>query len=100
MSDEQQQAAAPGWYPVREGGLRWWDGQQWTEHRAPVQAGGPPVWPAMVAVKDPLETNHILHLLLSLVTCGLWLPVWFVIAWRNGEARTRRSVAAQQPPGI
>jgi rRNA maturation protein Nop10 len=24
--------------------------------------------------------NHILHLILSLVTCGLWLPVWFFIA--------------------
>ncbi len=23
--------------------------------------------------------NHILHLLLSLVTCGLWLIVWIII---------------------
>lgn len=23
--------------------------------------------------------NHILHLLLSLVTMGLWLPVWLII---------------------
>ena len=26
-----------------------------------------------VAVKRP---NHILHAVLSVVTCGLWLPVW------------------------
>ncbi len=23
--------------------------------------------------------NHILHLVLSLFTCGLWLPVWLII---------------------
>lgn len=27
--------------------------------------------------------QHILHLLLSIVTGGLWLPVWFVRAWRG-----------------
>jgi hypothetical protein len=25
--------------------------------------------------QDP-KTNHILHLLLSILTCGLWLVVW------------------------
>lgn len=24
--------------------------------------------------------NHVLHLLLSVVTAGLWLPVWFLVA--------------------
>jgi hypothetical protein len=24
--------------------------------------------------------NHILHLLLSIVTCGLWLPIWLMAA--------------------
>ena len=23
----------PGWYPDAAGGVRWWDGQRWTEHR-------------------------------------------------------------------
>jgi hypothetical protein len=31
----------------------------------------------LVKGKDP---NHILHLLLSVITAGLWLPVWFVMA--------------------
>lgn len=33
---------AAGWYPDPEqhGQQRYWDGQQWTEHRAPLEAGG------------------------------------------------------------
>ena len=34
----------------------------------------------------PLTANqHILHLLLSVFTGGLWLPVWFVRAWRGNR---------------
>jgi len=32
-------------------------------------------------------TNHILHLLLSLVTVGLWLPIWLLCAIRVGGWR-------------
>ena len=27
--------------------------------------------------------NHILHLILSIVTLGLWLPVWLIISLVN-----------------
>ena len=27
--------------------------------------------------------NHVLHLLLTLITAGLWLPVWLLIAMRS-----------------
>jgi hypothetical protein len=30
--------------------------------------------------------QHILHLLLSICTGGLWLPVWFVRAWHGNPA--------------
>jgi hypothetical protein len=41
--------------------------------------------------------NHVLHLLLSVITCGLWLPVWLLLGlFGNGPwlcpscaARTR-----------
>ncbi len=37
-----------GWYPDPEqaGQQRYWDGQQWTEHRAPLEGGGvqQPAW--------------------------------------------------------
>jgi hypothetical protein len=81
MSDDQQQAV-PGWYPVPEGGLRWWDGSQWSAaYTPPVQAG------AVIAYKDPYEVNHILHLLLSVLTCGLWLPIWGLVAWSKSQQR-------------
>lgn len=28
------------------------------------------------------KVNHVLHLLLSLVTCFLWVPVWIVVGVR------------------
>lgn len=39
---------------------------------------------AAPARRVPLTASqHILHLLLSVFTGGLWLPVWFVRAWRG-----------------
>jgi len=31
--------------------------------------------------------NHVLHLLLSVFTAGLWLPVWVLVAIHDGEKR-------------
>ncbi|MBS4752931.1 DUF2510 domain-containing protein [Nocardioides sp. zg-ZUI104] len=39
MSDPNQPTTPAGWYPDGQGGLRWWDGTQWTEHTQP-GAGG------------------------------------------------------------
>lgn len=37
----------------------------------------------------PLTANqHILHLLLTVFTAGLWAPVWFVRAWHGNPAPT------------
>ena len=33
----QQPQVAPGWYPDGQGAMRFWDGQQWTQHVAPAQ---------------------------------------------------------------
>lgn len=71
----------PGWYPA--GNVqRYWDGQTWTDQTAPLAeppAGmlvpmAPP--PAGPAAWQPPKTNHILHLLLTVLTCGLWSIVW------------------------
>jgi hypothetical protein len=35
--------------------------------------------------------QHILHLLLTVFTCGLWAPVWFIRAWRGNPRPDRLS---------
>lgn len=40
---------------------------------------------AIMVVGKP--TNHILHLLLTVFTCGLWLPLWLLAALDGGERR-------------
>lgn len=98
-----------GWYPdpdnhtgFRYGGvpsMRYFDGVQWTENRAPMQRRQPPPpgpqQPIIVAQQfappqgPPVVvyaggTNHGLHLVLTLLTCGLWLPVWIIMVIVNG----------------
>lgn len=40
-------------------------------------------------------TNHILHLLLTFITCGLWFPMWFlsalIVMRQNARYRTQLS---------
>lgn len=46
MSDPNQPTTPPGWYPDGQGGQRWWDGTQWTEHTQPgAPADAPPAAP-------------------------------------------------------
>jgi hypothetical protein len=43
--------------------------------------------------------NHVLHLLLTLVTCGVWVLVWIYLAMFQGERRKTISTAdADRPP--
>lgn len=30
-----------------------------------------------------LSTSHVLHFLISIVTMGMWIPMWLIIAIRN-----------------
>jgi len=45
---------------------------------------------AVVVTGKPV--NHVLHLILTLVTCGLWGIVWIVLAVSGGEKRSIASV--------
>ena len=38
------------------------------------------------------RTNNTLHLILSIVTVGLWIPVWILLAILGGEKRQIVSV--------
>ena len=42
---------------------------------------------AMAVVVFGKPVNHVLHLILSLVTAGLWLIPWIIIAAAGGEKR-------------
>lgn len=41
---------------------------------------------AKLVVGDP--ANHNLHALISIFLCGLWIPVWILIAATRGEKTT------------
>lgn len=97
-----------GWYPdpdnhngFRYGGvpsMRYFDGAQWTENRAPMSRRQnqqqPTAQPIIVnqqfAPQTPVVvynrgTSHGLHLVLTILTCGAWLPVWIIVAIVNGS---------------
>lgn len=43
--------------------------------------------PRMVSLVSGKPVNHVLHLILSLVTLGLWIPVWIIMGLAGGERR-------------
>jgi DNA uptake protein ComE-like DNA-binding protein len=43
------------------------------------------------------EVNHAAHLLISLFTCGAWLPVWIILGVTGGE---KRVVISVDPHGV
>lgn len=45
-------------------------------------------------VVEGKPVNHVLHLILTLVTCGLWGFVWLVLALMGGEKRYVLSIDA------
>jgi hypothetical protein len=74
----------PGWYPDPSGGpgQRYFDGHQWTIP-AP-----PPIIINNNIVAPASRPNTALHLALTVFTCGMWLPVWLIIALvDNQQAR-------------
>jgi hypothetical protein len=52
--------------------------------------------PGQIVLIKGKKPNHILHLLLSVLTLGVWLVVWLLIAIMGGE---RRQVVAIGPDG-
>lgn len=98
-TSSQSSNPPPGWYLDRAGAQRWFDGVNWTEH---VQAPPAPMTgahPTTAAAPAPVfgqmthggltNGQHLLHLVLTVFTGGLWGFVWAFKAW---GARTRSSV--------
>ncbi|MFT4188366.1 MAG: DUF2510 domain-containing protein [Aeromicrobium sp.] len=72
MTDSTQPVA--GWYPDGQGGQRWWDGAQWTEHTqaaepAAAQLPGAPTAGAASGSAAPKLTRQQVILIMR-ITCG------------------------------
>lgn len=104
MSDNNQEVAVPatpnttvgvqpGWYNDHVDPphiLRWWDGHMWTNQRTDttvlntatpnIIGNSAPVQQVLIQ-QDRKRVNHLLHLVLTIFTFGLWLPVWIVLAF-------------------
>ena len=42
---------------------------------------------SLVSRRDDYKTSHVLHLLLSVFTLGIWVPVWIIVALSNAIER-------------
>lgn len=91
----QPAGTAPGWYRDAYGANRYWDGQGWTQHVAPVATyQSQPAAPHYMVTKTRKQTSHTFHLIMSILTCGVWaIFVWFPItiynSMRHDKAKTR-----------
>ena len=49
---------------------------------------------ALQLLSKKKSTSHVLHLILSLITVGFWVPVWIIVALSNSieNARIDRKV--------
>jgi hypothetical protein len=48
---------------------------------------GPPPGHHMAVTNVPVETNHVLHLILTILTCGFWGFVWIIVAAANSKRK-------------
>ena len=72
-----------GWYNDGSGRQRYWDGAQWTEHFAPITTWQAPSTQVVVERGKVYKTSHGFHLIMSLITLGLWVPVWVIVGIYN-----------------
>lgn len=109
----------PGWYPVPGSRpvQRFWTGTKWEGPEYPyhVSAAQTPTNAAylppsaaptnLASAEHPVsvvntdrgprisetkkKTNHVFHLLMSVFTLGLWLPVWFIV-WLVNQSKTEQ----------
>ena len=42
---------------------------------------------ALAAKRNDYKTMHVLHLLLSVISMGLWVPFWILVAISNAIER-------------
>ncbi|OBJ70726.1 DUF2510 domain-containing protein [Mycobacterium sp. 1274756.6] len=82
----------PGWYPDPSGapGQRYFDGHDWSVRHP---GGAPVIINNVVGAATPVVVrsgpNHVLHLILTVLTFGLWLPVWLLVTLASSRPGTQ-----------
>lgn len=53
----------------------------------------------LLAKRADHKTSHILHVILSVITGGLWIPVWLIVAISNASQRAAidRQLGGEKP---
>jgi hypothetical protein len=96
VSDQQPygqtpEPVPPGWYPA-DGGLRWWDGQQWTEHVQPAsqyapqyahQYAGGPAGRTVVVTDARVSVAEVTVAWIVAVLSGFYMLPWAIAATRG-----------------
>ena len=36
-----------------------------------------------IRLSNKKKTSHVLHLILSIISCGIWLPIWLLVVLSN-----------------
>ena len=88
MSSPQRQMIAPGtvWWNAEHGRYMVWNGQAWEWTMQPMQQQGP----TMSVHYEKRQTSMLFHLVMTVLTGGLWLFVWLFAALRNDVSRGRK----------
>jgi hypothetical protein len=59
--------------------LRYWDGSGWTEHRRAATPLAAATVVNNVQVRGGGGSDAGVHLILTILTCGAWIPIWILI---------------------
>ena len=80
-------ASAPaGWYEVGDGfRRRWFDGRSWTDYYAPILT---PATLDVAPTRERVHTQHGFHAIMTVMTLGMWLPLWAAVTVCNALRTT------------
>ena len=40
-------------------------------------------WEMFMQLSNKKSTSHVLHLILSIISCRIWLPIWLLVVLSN-----------------